>query len=294
MKKLAILSVLLLVAGMASAQSDDCGSAIAIGDGTVAGDTTGFTGVDESSCAFSDTIDGWYEYTATCTGNAVASTCNQAAFDTTLSAFDACGGTELACNDDSGGCSGNTSVASFPVVSGNTYLVRIAGYNGASGTFSLTMSCELPLANDDCATAELVAALPFTTTVDNSTAASSPPAGSCNSASATDMQNDVWYTFTVANSCDFTVTIDYDAGGGYDGITALYTGACGGLTEVACGDEPEPNVIDVIGAVPGTYYLQVGDWGTSPGGGVTDVSIVEAVAGSCGVVPVELLSFGVE
>jgi hypothetical protein len=144
MKKFAILSVLLLVAGMASAQSDDCATAVLISDGLVAGDTTGFTGADESSCGFTDDIDGWYLYTATCTGDATASTCNTAAFDTTLSAFDACGGTELACNDDASGC-GLTSEITFPVTSGNTYLVRIAGYNSASGFFDLTMSCLIPV-----------------------------------------------------------------------------------------------------------------------------------------------------
>jgi hypothetical protein len=295
MKNFAVLGIVLLVAGVASAQSDDCATAVAIGDGTVSGDTTGFTGIDESSCALNDTVDGWYLYTATCTGNATASTCSQAAFDTTLSAFDSCGGTELGCNDDFSGCSGNTSQLSFPVSTGNSYLVRIAGYNGESGTFDLTMSCTPSVPADDCSTAETVTALPFSTSVDNSTFFASPPSPSCNSSAATTVQNDVWYTFTVQNTCDFTVTVNPDAGTGYDGVVGLWEGSCAALTEVACGDEPEPMVLDVFGAAAGTtYYLQVGDWGTSAGGGLTDIDIVEVVPGSCGVVPVELMSFSIE
>jgi hypothetical protein len=148
--------------------------------------------------------------------------------------------------------------------------------------------------NEDCATASLIAAFPFTTSVDNSAALSSPPAGSCNSSSATVMQNDLWYTFTINSTCDFTITVDPDVGTGYDGIAVLHSGSCASLTEVACGDEPEPMVMNIVGAAPGAYYLQVGDWGTVPGGGQTSIDIVEAVAGACGVVPVELMRIEVE
>ncbi len=295
MKKFAILSVLLLVAGMASAQSDECATAVPIGDGTVSGDTTGFTGIDESSCTTGDTNDGWYLYTATCTGNATASTCNQAAFDTSLSAFDSCGGVELGCNDDGSGCAGFSSLLTFPVTTGTSYLVRVAGYNGTEGTFDLTMSCSTPPpppANDDCGIAELVGALPFSATADNTLALPGTEVPSCNSSSATESTNDIWYMWTIENVCDFSVTV---ATVGYDSFGTLYSGSCGTLTEVDCSD-PSPMTFDVFGAQPGTtYYLQIGDWGTTAGvGGANTIDITEVVAGSCGVVPVELVSFAIE
>ena len=149
--------------------------------------------------------------------------------------------------------------------------------------------------NEDCGTAEMVTALPFNTSVDNSAATADGPPGTCNTASATVMENDLWYTFEINSTCDFSITVDPDAGTGYDGIIALYTGSCAGLTEVDCADDPEPQTIDVFGAAPGTtYYLQIGDWGTFAGGGLTTVDIIEVVAGSCGVVPVELMSFEVQ
>ncbi len=149
--------------------------------------------------------------------------------------------------------------------------------------------------NESCATAELVTALPFNTSVDNSTAAADGGPGSCNVASAVVMQNDLWYSFDVNSTCDFSITVDPDAGTGYDGIIALHTGSCAGLTEVACADDPEPQTIDVFGAAPGTtYFLQIGDWGNEPEGGLTTIDIVEVVAGSCGVVPVELMSFEIQ
>jgi hypothetical protein len=149
--------------------------------------------------------------------------------------------------------------------------------------------------NETCDTSELVAALPFNTTTDNSAATPDGPPSACNSSSAIVMQNDLWFTFEVNSTCDFSITVDPDAGLGYDGVIALYSGSCASLTEVTCADDPEPQTIDIFGAAPGTtYFLQIGDWGTSAGGGVTTVDIVEVVAGSCGVVPVELMSFEVQ
>ncbi|HSN54823.1 MAG TPA: hypothetical protein VLT32_09125 [Candidatus Sulfomarinibacteraceae bacterium] len=148
--------------------------------------------------------------------------------------------------------------------------------------------------NEDCASASLIAAFPFNTSIDNSMATASPPPGSCNSSSATVMQNDVWYTFTINSTCDFTITVDPDAGTGYDGIVVLHSGSCASLSEVLCADDPEPQIMNIFGAAPGTYYLQAGDWGVSPGGGLTTIDIIEVVPGACGVVPVELMTIEVE
>jgi hypothetical protein len=124
--------------------SDECSDCFAVGEGTYSGTTADNTGTvdDTALCAFDDTIDEWYCYTASCTGTATASTCNAASFDTTLAVFDACDGTELACNDDGAGCSGFTSELTWDVTSGTTYYVRVSGWNGASGTYDLTLSCE--------------------------------------------------------------------------------------------------------------------------------------------------------
>ena len=125
--------------------NDDCGGAIAVEDGVpYVGSTAAATGVDESSCAYNDTKDVWHSFTASVTGTAIISLAGST-FDTTLAVFDGCGGTELACNDDS--CFYLESEIITTVSAPNTYFIRIAGYNGASGDYTLTVTnigCVLP------------------------------------------------------------------------------------------------------------------------------------------------------
>jgi hypothetical protein len=71
-------------------------------------------------------------------------------FDTTLAVYDACGGHELACDDD--GCPLSPALRSsvtLEVTEGTTYFIRVAGYNGASGNYTLNVetcknACCLP------------------------------------------------------------------------------------------------------------------------------------------------------
>src|SRR6185503_6325387 len=76
------------------------------------------------------------------TGTMTASTpC--AGFDTTLAAYPACGGAELACNDDdpSGSCGFGGSRINFPVTAGQTYLIRAASWAaGATGSFTIDIA----------------------------------------------------------------------------------------------------------------------------------------------------------
>ncbi|MFQ5461767.1 MAG: IPTL-CTERM sorting domain-containing protein [Phycisphaerae bacterium] len=128
-----------------SGDGDECTTCLPLAAGdTVDGTTLDNTGgVDDTSCAFEDTVDEWYCYTATCDGTATLSTCNTADFDTTIAVFDGCGGAEVGCNDDGPGCAGFTSSLTFPITAGVSYNVRISGFNGAAGnyTLSLTESC---------------------------------------------------------------------------------------------------------------------------------------------------------
>ncbi|MCK4658278.1 MAG: trypsin-like peptidase domain-containing protein [Phycisphaerae bacterium] len=119
---------------------DECDVCFEAGDGTHNGDTsdnTGSTG-DDTSCTPNDTIDEWICYTASCTGTATASLCGSD-YDTSLAVFSACVSGELACNDDA--CATQSEV-SWEVTLGNTYYVRVSGYQGATGTYQLVLSCE--------------------------------------------------------------------------------------------------------------------------------------------------------
>src|SRR4029079_11513573 len=70
----------------------------------------------------------WFYFVPSCSGTLdVATPC--AGFDTTLTAYDTCGGNELACNDqDPAGC-GNGSRITFAVASGMAYLIRVASFS---------------------------------------------------------------------------------------------------------------------------------------------------------------------
>ena len=124
--------------------NDYCSGATAINEVTdLAFDTSpaSASGV-QPSCGGSSTppVDIWYAYTATITGDATFDLCGSS-FDTRLAIWDACGGTELACNDDA--CSLQSSIT-MSVTSGTTYYVQVGGYNTASGAGDLTIQVHIP------------------------------------------------------------------------------------------------------------------------------------------------------
>ncbi len=118
-------------------ENDLCANAICVEDGvSVTGNNGLATGSDISSCGYNDFADVWYTYTPTVDGDVTVSLCGSA-FDTTLAIYDACDGTELACNDDSCGLQ---SEIIMPMTAGTTYYIRVAGYNGATGDFTLLVT----------------------------------------------------------------------------------------------------------------------------------------------------------
>jgi hypothetical protein len=118
--------------------NDECANAIVVFGGyTVTGfSTVGATGTDITSCVFNDVNSVWFSYTPTCDLTVEVNTFGSN-YDTGLAVFDACGGTELACNDDSGG--GVQSSVTFSAIANTTYLIRIAGYSGSTGNINFTV-----------------------------------------------------------------------------------------------------------------------------------------------------------
>jgi hypothetical protein len=127
--------------------NDDCNDAIAVTEGVpYVGSTGAATGVDESSCAYNDTKDVWHSYTPNNPGLVTISLADST-FDTTLAVFDGCGGTEMACNDDDFCREDYVSEIMMSMAAANTYLIRIAGYDGDAGDYTLTVTnsgCVLP------------------------------------------------------------------------------------------------------------------------------------------------------
>ncbi|MCA3005830.1 MAG: hypothetical protein LW650_11890 [Planctomycetaceae bacterium] len=98
-------------------------------------------GAAPSACGTNDTSAVWFSYTATTTGAVEVRTCG-ATFDTTLAVYNACATTPVACNDN--GC-GLASRLQFSAVAGNTYLIRLAGNNGATGNVTLRIDDPAPV-----------------------------------------------------------------------------------------------------------------------------------------------------
>jgi hypothetical protein len=122
--------------------SDACADAPLIGDGTYAASNVGHGADDDASCCASDAADVWWEFAPPYDGTVNIDTTGSA-FDTVLSVYDACGGSELACNDNA--VAVTTSLLSLEVDADSTYLVRVAGKGGATGDIVLHVATESDL-----------------------------------------------------------------------------------------------------------------------------------------------------
>lgn len=100
------------------------------------GTTVEASGATESTCADNDSLDVWYSYTPA-DSNLISITLANSDFDTTLAVYDSCNTEELACNDDFAHPDINSQVALY-MTEGATYLIRVAGYDGQSGDFTLS------------------------------------------------------------------------------------------------------------------------------------------------------------
>ena len=131
--------------------NDECARAIPVDRGTVMVDNTGAgTSLVGASCA-SSSHDIWYTYPTACDGEITIDTCQGglgSLDDTVLSVYDACGGSELGCNDDYSDATvdcGRRSAVVMPSAPGQQLLIRAAGFGGvtAEGTFPLRVT-EVP------------------------------------------------------------------------------------------------------------------------------------------------------
>lgn len=136
--------------------NDECANAIPIFDGDTPFNTLGAStdGLVHPACAQGGdggvTVnDIWYTYVATCTGTLNLTTCNIADYDTDIVIYNpdwTCPPTSaevLGCDDDTAGCALFTSDLSVPVVAGQTYLIRLGGWDAPTdrGTGSIVLTC---------------------------------------------------------------------------------------------------------------------------------------------------------
>ncbi len=101
---------------------------------------------DPGPCALEGTsqidADVWFLLTSPCTDDVIVSVCG-ADFDTKAAVYDGAecpSSLSIACSDDDCG-PGLGSRLSFPAQAGNSYLIRVGGFEGDTGTATLTIYC---------------------------------------------------------------------------------------------------------------------------------------------------------
>ncbi|MBY0312431.1 MAG: hypothetical protein K2W85_10200 [Phycisphaerales bacterium] len=122
--------------------NDECAGAIVVTPGIPAVNgfnNTATTGADETQSCVGDSSNGvWYSFTAPAAGSWQIDT-NGTGFDTVLSAFDACAGTELDCDDDGG--AGVNSLMTLSLSAGQSVRILVCAFGtGAGGAFTLNIS----------------------------------------------------------------------------------------------------------------------------------------------------------
>ena len=253
--------------------NDACANAIAVGEGAFAFDNTGAILDGPTACDGNMDTDVWFAYTPSASGTATIETCGTAGTldDTVLIVYD--GGTCppsatcLASDDDGCTAPNFSSTVAVPVTAGNTYLIQVGGWNGATGTSDLTISLGGggPLVEDctngvdddgdgladcadpDCATNpacggggggndECIGAIAmfdgpnFFDTTGLTNSADPVPTGCPNAFGG--MNNDGWFTYTATSTGDAIFNTCDPAG--FDTDLAIYAGDCSALALLGC------------------------------------------------------------
>jgi hypothetical protein len=118
--------------------------------GVFNGSTSGTSTLAGSCATSNNSPERVYQWTPTVSGVATIQTCSATStgFDTVvyLRSGSCTGGAEVACNDDTAGCftsepnDHHGSRLTPTVTAGQTYFIVVDGYNGALGTFTMSVT----------------------------------------------------------------------------------------------------------------------------------------------------------
>jgi hypothetical protein len=242
-------------------------TALAGASGAVSGTTVEAT--DEAGEPAGGSLGVWYSWTPSVSGATVFDTCGAANYDTMVDIFTGAsfGSLSLVASGDDG-CGVKQSVTPFRANAGTKYWIRVGGFGGQRGTFTLSWNVQT---NDDLATARVLTGVSGSVTGSTLGATDEP-------GEPATYGGGLWYSWTAPGAG--TVTFDTCTGAGFDTVVDAYTGSSvATLTQAAhnddaCGPVSDPGDHGRLSSVTfattagTTYSIRVsGSPGTSPRSG---------------------------
>ena len=226
----AIVLVGFVTSGRISAQAS-CNGAAGIGIETVTGSTRGAAREGDSDCGRSENSPShWYKFSAETSLRVMVSTCGSD-FDTVLSVYSECPGeedNEITCNDDACGVQ---SEVEFEATAGGEYLIRLAGYRGDTGNYTLAVASQG--AAPDPQNCEDVQDVGITDTVDGNTS-QLPNTGSASCGSST-RSGDAIFRYEATQACLLTAST---CGSAYDTVLSIHSGCPPtAANQLSCNDD---------------------------------------------------------
>jgi len=274
---------------VAAPANDDCAgstllTATATCNGTV-GNTTGASqDLQPLACGTATSTfanDVWYTFTATSSGDSVVVDPFDL-FDPVLEIFSGpCTAlTQLSCSDDPNNGLATEKVAPGTLVIGQTYTVRVYGFNGSEGNFSICVKSKAPVTsiNDICLNAlSLNSSATCNSTLGNNTGATQSLAPATCLGGTSSSALDVWYKFVANGSGDSVIV---SRSGVFDPVLEVFSGNCAALTSLGCSDQLSSSAIEKLAPgtlIPGqTYFIRVYGFG----GGIGNFNICVKRVGS--------------
>ncbi|MFM7726617.1 MAG: hypothetical protein ACKO7B_07940, partial [Flavobacteriales bacterium] len=199
----------------AAPSNDNCsGAIVATPSANCTGQTYSNAGATQSQAAVlcsgaTSTLanDVWFTFVASGSGDSVIVS-PQGTFDAVVELFSGnfcVGQSSIACSDNPTVGTATEKISTGTLVPGNTYRVRVYGWNGIEGQFGFCVrqSTTTAPANDNCVNAiNLTPSATCTSiTYNSANATQSIAPASCSGATSTSAM-DVWFSFTASNTGD--------------------------------------------------------------------------------------------
>ena len=252
--------------------NEECVDAENIFDGTTFYDSTGASSSPPAFICAGGGSDIWYIYTPTCTGTVQIDT-NGSGYDTALEAIAGTNCNDLTnviqCNDDGG--TGFDSRLEFTVTQGVSFLVRVGGFNDASGSGQVNIECVPFPPNDECT--DSIEVFNGSNPFDN--IAATPQNSPTDPPMCVTASKDVWFDYRA--TCTGDVIFSTCNTATFDTVLEIFDGDnCNNLSSLNCNDDNCPGFRSEFtqSLVEGDRYLiRVASFGSGFSGG-GDLEIV--------------------